>query len=71
MTPNEHGYGGISDAGSVAEFPLSQEHKGGYLQPSNSITDTQGSQKSLSFPNSIFKRQDEFSLYEQFNKGEK
>ena len=31
MTPNEHGYGGISDAGSVAEFPLSQEHKGGYL----------------------------------------
>ena len=31
MTPVEHGYGGISDAGSVAEFPHSQEPMGGYL----------------------------------------
>ena len=29
------------------------------------------SHKSFNYPNSIFKKQNEFSLYEQFNKGEK
>ena len=56
MTPNENGYGNISDGGSVAEFPLSQENKGGFSNNMGSITDTQHSVQSFSFPNSIFKK---------------
>ena len=51
--------------------PYSQEVKGGFSNNLGSITDTQYSASSFNFPNSIFKKQNEFSLYEQFNKGEK
>ena len=55
----------------MVDPPYSQEVKGGFSNNLGSITDTQYSASSFNFPNSIFKKQNEFSLYEQFNKGEK
>ena len=62
----------ISEAGSsVADFPQSMQEKG-FSQILDSMTDTaRYSAQSFSYPNSIFTSQEEFSLYEQFNKGEK
>lgn len=42
-----------------------------FSQNLGSITDTHYSTQSFSFPNSIFTSSDQFSLYEQYNKGEK
>lgn len=59
-----------SEQSSVVDFPHSQElHR--FSNNLNSLTDTTYSTQSFNFPNSIFTSQEEFSLYEQFNKGEK
>lgn len=68
-TPNQLNQDMISDASS--EFPYSQPNNRDFSNNFGSMTDTHYSASSFSFPNSIFTNQEEFSLYEQFNKGEK
>ena len=61
-----------SEASSVADFPFSANLDTNRTSNIGSFAgETQYSNQSFQFPQSIFTSQDQFSLYEQFNKGEK
>ena len=63
----------MSDGGSsVGDFPNSHEmSRFSQTLNLNSMTEANYSVQSFQYPNSIFSSEEEFSLYEQYNKGEK
>lgn len=71
MTPNDEMVAMISETGSLVDLPLSQENRTGFSNTMTLGSESQYTAQSFNFPSSIFKSQHEFSLYEQFNKGEK
>ena len=70
-TPSIKNYGdNISDESSIQDYN-SHPNVNNFSTNLGSFNETQYSAQSFNFPGSIFSTAEEFSLYEQFNKGEK